>query len=432
MSDSQENAFFADGIQDDVLSSLAKIKELKVVSRSSVMSYRNADARDLRAIGRELGVVHILEGTVRRTADRVLVNVNLIDTRDHRQIWAERYDRTLSDSLTLQGELATDIATALRATLSPDEKARVEAKPTDNAEAYVLYLRAREYQTRPSILLQDAETAVHLYTQALALDPNFALAHAQLSATLAQIYGGYQPTAAIKTRAHAAAAESLRLRPDLGEGHLARALCLYWTEMQYDSALRELEIAGRLLPNHPDVEGIAASIRRRQGRWREAVAGLERALVRDPRNARFARELMATLRQMRNWSAAAAAGQRAVTLAPERPSVLIEKSYIDFWAKGDLGPLRAALTAIPASVDPEGEVTWARWDVALLQRDFSTAERVIAGQCVRNHAYAARHPNGKRLPAGVYCPGARRAAACGTIVRDGARSLGSRDLRISA
>ena len=303
--------------------------------------------------------------------------MNLIDTRDDRQIWAERYDRTLADSLTLQGELATEIAAALHATLSPEEKARVEAKPTNNPEAYVVYLRAREYQTQPSILLQDAETAVQLYTQALALDPNFALAHARLSATLAQIYAAYQPTTAIKTRARTEAEESLQLYPDLGEGHLARALCLYWTEMDYESALRELVIAGRLRPNDADVEGFGANIRRRQGHWRNALAGLERALIRDPRSARFARDLMATQHMVRNWSAAARAGERAVALAPDRPAVLIEKSYIDFWAKGDLVPLRAALAEIPASVDPEDEVTWARWDVALLARDFAAAERAV-------------------------------------------------------
>ena len=378
MSDSKENAFFADGIQDDVLNSLAKIKELKVISRSSVMTYRNTATRNLREISQQLGVAHILEGSVRRTADRVLVNVNLIDTRDDRQIWAERYDRTLADSLTLQGELATEIASALRATLSPEEKQRVETKPTDNAEAYLLYLRAREYQTQPSTLLQDDEAAVRLYTQALVLDPRFALAHARLSATLAHIYAAYQPTAAIKSRARAEAEESLRLHPDLGEGRLARALCLYWTEKDYWGALRELEIAGRVLPNDADVEGFIANIRRRQGRWSDALAGLERALIRDPRNGRFARDLMSTEHMLRNWSASARAGDRAVALAPDRPAVLIEKSYVAFWANGDLRPLRAVLTAIPASVDPEGEVTWARWDAALLERDFAAAERVVA------------------------------------------------------
>ena len=155
LSENKEDAFFADGIQDDVLTSLAKIKDLKVISRTSVMSYRNKAARNLREIGKELGVAHVLEGSVRRVANRVLVNVQLIDTASDQHIWAERYDRTLADSITLQGELASEIARALHATLSPEEKARVETKATDNPEAYVFYLRGREAQLRPERVARD-------------------------------------------------------------------------------------------------------------------------------------------------------------------------------------------------------------------------------------------------------------------------------------
>ena len=149
LSDDKENAFFADGIQDDLLTSLAKIKDLKVISRTSVMSYRNKGTRNLREIGKELGVASVLEGSVRRVGNRVLVNVQLIDTASDQHIWAERYDRTLTDSITLQGELASEIAGALRASLTAEEKARVETKPTDNPDAYVAYLRGREVQLRP-------------------------------------------------------------------------------------------------------------------------------------------------------------------------------------------------------------------------------------------------------------------------------------------
>ncbi|MDQ6655947.1 MAG: protein kinase, partial [Verrucomicrobiota bacterium] len=230
LSEERENAFFAEGIQDDVLTSLAKIKELKVISRSSVLQYQAGTARDLSAIGRELGVSHVVEGSVRRAGDRVLVNVQLVDTRTHRQVWAERYDRTLYDALTLQGELATEIASALQATLDPEEKTRVQTKPTSLPEAYVLYLRARSFELRPTYLLEDFQTAETLYTQALALDPQFALAHARLSSTLAYIYRNSSPTEELKNRAHAEADEALRLQPQLGEGHLARALCFYRIE----------------------------------------------------------------------------------------------------------------------------------------------------------------------------------------------------------
>src|ERR1043165_8891175 len=173
----KDNAFFADGIQDDIVTSLAKIKDLRVISRSSVMGFRDAAAQDVRHIGRKLGVANILEGSVRKEGDRVVVNVQLIDTRNNRQIWANRYDRPLIDSLGLQGELASEIADTLRATLSDDEKALAASKPTRNADAYVFYLRANRISHNPDSLLEVYKAAEQLYTQAIELDPNFALAH---------------------------------------------------------------------------------------------------------------------------------------------------------------------------------------------------------------------------------------------------------------
>jgi TolB-like protein/Tfp pilus assembly protein PilF len=377
LSASPENAFFADGIQDDLVTTLAKIRGLKVIARSSVMSYRNSVERNLREIGEALGVAHVLEGSVRRAADRVLINVNLIETRNHREVWAEHYDRTLADSLTLQVELATEIAAALRTKLSSEEMSRVEVKLTNSPEAYVLYLRGREYQTRPTSLQEDYEKAERLYTQAVQLDPSFALAHARLSATLSYIFLNFQPTAAIRMRARTEAEESLRLQPDLGEGHLARALCLYWTERAYDNALRELKIAGDLLPNDADIPFFTVGILRRQGRWNAALASMERALSRDPRNALFMSELANTECMLRHWSAAARAEGNAAALAPDLPTLPIEKSYIDFWLRGDLAPLRAVLAGIPSGVDPDGFVTRTRWDAALLARDFVAAEHAV-------------------------------------------------------
>jgi TolB-like protein/tetratricopeptide (TPR) repeat protein len=378
LSDDKENAFFADGVQDDLLSSLAKIKELKVISRSSVMSYRNASSRNLREIGQQLGVSYLLEGSVRRAADRVLVNVALIDTHTERQIWVEHYDRTLVSSLTLQGELATEIAGTLRATLSPEEKTRVEEKPTENADAYVLYLRAREYQTRPTGLLQDYQMATSLYTQALALDPSFALAHARLSETLSYTYLNFQPTPEVSARARAEAEEALRLRPNSGEGNLARALCLYRTEKDYEAALAEMKIAARLLPSDAEIDFFSGAIRRRQGQWNESLASMQRALAGDPRSVLIAREILLTQSVLRDWPAAARAGDRAVALAPDLPLVRVERSYVDIWSRGNLAPLRAALAAVPPGVDPDGEITLARFDVALLARDFAAAERAVA------------------------------------------------------
>ena len=179
-SDDKENAFFADGIQDDILTSLARIKDLRVISRTSVMGYRGAAVHSLREIGQALGIANILEGSVRREGNRVVVTVQLIDALTDRHLWANRYDRTLADSLGLQGELAAEIAEALRVTLSPDEKARVETKPTENSEAYVFYLRANQIARNPDTLLEDLNKAEQFYVQAITLDPDFALAHARL------------------------------------------------------------------------------------------------------------------------------------------------------------------------------------------------------------------------------------------------------------
>jgi TolB-like protein len=224
-SDEKENAFFADGIQDDILTSLAKIHELKVISRTSVMPYRDAGKKNLREIAQALGVVHVLEGSVRSAGNRVVVTVQLIDARKDRHIWANRYDRPLADSLGLQGELAAEIANELRATLSPEEKVRVETKPTENPDAYVLYLKARGYESNPDRLFEDFSVAERLYGEAIQHDPAFALAHARLSATIARIYHWFESTDDRKARMRAEAEQALQLRPDLGEGHLALGLC---------------------------------------------------------------------------------------------------------------------------------------------------------------------------------------------------------------
>ena len=382
MSTNREDAFFADGIQDDLLTSLARIEELKVISRTSVMGYRNPANRDLTEIGRQLGVAHVVEGRVRRTADRVLVNVSLVETRGGRQLWAERYERTLADSLTLQGELATEIASALRATLTPEEKARLETKPTEDPDAYVLYMRARDYQTRPIPLAEDNATAIQLYTEALALDPDFALAHARLSAALSYSHLYFKPTAEVASRAKAEADEALRLRPDLGEGHLARALWHYWTQKDYEGALRELAITARLLPNEAEVEAIRGYIRRRQGRWGDALKALEQSISRDPRNGQIAGELFATRYAVRDWAEAARAGERAMAVALDLPTLRVNRSYVDFWSRGDLASIRAALAVVPSGLDPDGSVTLAAWDSALLAGDFAAAESAVTNSKV--------------------------------------------------
>ena len=267
----KENAFFADGVQDDILTSLAKIKDLRVTSRSSVMKFRDVAEQNLRQIGKALGVANVLEGSVRREGDRVVVNVQLVDAQSARQIWANRYDRTLADSLGLQGELASEIADALRATLSTDEQARVTAKPTQNPDAYVFYLRANQLSRNPDTLLEDYKAAEQLYMQAIALDPDFALAHARLASVCAEIFHYYEPTEDWKTKARTEAQIALRLQPNLAEAHLALGQCIYWMDQDYERALEQFDIAARLSPSDGDIVRLIAAIKRRQGKWKQAL-----------------------------------------------------------------------------------------------------------------------------------------------------------------
>ena len=395
LSEDKANTFLASGIQDEILTSLAKISGLKVMSRTSTARYESSP-QNLSGIAGELHVANIIEGSVQRAGDKIHINVQLIRADTDAHLWAQSYDGGLGDIFSFEVEVAQSVAHALQTVISPEEKARVQAKPTDNADAYVLYLRAREYQTRPTGLLQDYQMADQLYTQALALDPGFALAHARLSQTLAYVYLNFQPNEGTKIRARTEAEAALRLQPDLGEGRLAYALCLYWTEKNYDAALRELEVAARLLPNDAEIDYFASAIRRRQGRWSAAIAGMERASARDSRNALLAREVLLTEWMVRDWAAAARGGDRAVALAPDLPLLRVERSYVDIWSKNDLAPLRAALSAIPAGLDPDGEVTLARWDAALLERDFGAAERAVAALAGEN----ALTPFGTPLPKG--------------------------------
>ena len=383
----KDNAFFADGIQDDILTSLAKIKDLRVISRSSVMAFRDA-AQNVRHIGRKLGVANILEGSVRKEGDRVVLNVQLIDARNTRQIWANRYDRTLADSLGLQGELAGEIADTLRATLSEDEKARATSKPTDNADAYVFYLRANQISQNPDALLEDYKTAEQLYTQAIELDPNFALAHARLASVCAEIFRYYDPTEIWKTKARAEAETALRLQPNLAEGHFALGQYIYWIDQDYARALEQFEIASRLSPSNADTRRLIAAIERRQGKWQEALRAYERVAEIDPQNPSTVRELMYTNTSMRRWPEAARWAERMRTLAPASFVAKSQSGYIDFMWKGDTRMLKSMMDEVPAGVDPDGIVTATRWDVAMLQRDYTEAKRVLGTSSVNELSYA--------------------------------------------
>jgi TolB-like protein/Tfp pilus assembly protein PilF len=383
----KENAFFADGVQDDILTSLAKIKDLRVISRSSVMKFRDAATQNLRQIGKALGVANVLEGSVRREGDRVVVNVQLVDAQSARQIWANRYDRTLADSLGLQGELASEIADALRATLSTDEQARVTAKLTQNPDAYVFYLRGNQISRNPDTILEDYKTAEQLYMQAIALDPDFALAHARLASVCAEIFHYYEPTEEWKTKARTEAQIALRLQPNLAEAHFALGQCIYWMDQDYERALEQFDIAARLSPSNGDIARLIAAIERRQGKWKQALEEYERVAKLDPQNTNTVRELIFINTAMRRWPEAAQWAERMRAMAPTSTVAKIQSGYVDFWWKGDTQLLKSLLDNVPATNDPDGAVTACRWDVAMLERNFSEAKNVLLGSSLNDLSY---------------------------------------------
>jgi TolB-like protein/Flp pilus assembly protein TadD len=377
LSDDKDNAFFADGIQDDVLTSLAKIKDLKVISRTSVMGYRNNAARNLREIGKELGVAAVLEGSVRRVGNRVLVNVQLIDTATDQHLWAERYDRTLADSITLQGELAAEIAGALRSTLTAEEKARVETKPTDNPDAYVAYLRGREVQLRPETSRENFLTAESFYKQAISLDPKFVLARARLSLVQALIYEYFEfGNSARLAEARANAEEALRLDPNSAEAHSSLARC---AQSVHDAVTtrRELDAAVRLLPNDASNLMTAAVTQWGMGWNDEAVANFKRASELGPREGKNFFSYGVLLDELGREAEARAALDRALELAPESVYFRLKRASAEISWTGNINNARAILAKLPAGQDPDGRVTSAYCTLAIYERNFPEALRLL-------------------------------------------------------
>src|SRR3954467_6155479 len=250
-SDDKENAFFADGIQDDILTNLSKIGDLKVISRTSVMPYRGKE-KNVREIAQALGVSTILEGSVRKSGNRVRVNVQLINAVNDEHIWSDVYDRDMTDVFAIQTDLAKKIAQELSAKLSPTEKEQIARKPTENGEAYLAFVQAHNLHHNLEELpkLKQAE---ELYERALQLDPNFALAVASYSRLQSWIYHTYEPTPQRKEKARALAERALQLQPDLPEAHLALGFAFYYGERDYARALAEFALAQNGLPNEAEV-----------------------------------------------------------------------------------------------------------------------------------------------------------------------------------
>src|SRR5213082_1036373 len=360
LSEDKENAFFADGVQDDLVTSLARIKDLKVVSRGSVASYRDLSGRRLRAVAQDLGVGAVLEGNVRRTANRVLVNVQLTDATTERQIWSDRYDRTLKDSIALQGELAAEIATALAAKLSPEEKAQVEAKLTNNPDAYVVYLRGREFQMRPERSRDNFVAAEQCYRHAVALDPRFALAHARLAEMLEGRHGNFDNQPALLAEARSHAEEALRLDPHCGQAHMVMAYILSRSvkSIERDKAIKqEVDSALRLLPNDGYLVMLAALFQTDMDWLAEAEATFQRAIEINPREPKVFYNYAFLLTKKGDVSKARWASDRSLELAPESVFFRLFRAIQEFRWTGEVARTKKFLAEIPAGKDPDARVT---------------------------------------------------------------------------
>src|SRR6266480_4823549 len=303
LSDEKENAYFADGMQDDILTNLSKIGVLKVISRMSVMSYRGDAVRNAREIGKALGVATLLEGSVRRIGNRVRVNVQLIDASNDEHIWAEDYDRDLTDVFAIQTDLSQKIASALQAKLSPNEKEQRDRQPTKDPNAYLLFIQAHNYANRPDHLRDDSLKAEQLFEQAIKLDPKFAAAFAELSRVESSIYHSFEPTPGRREKARLNADESLRLQPNLPEGHLALGFSYYYGDRDYERALAEFEIAKRDLPNQAEAYFAIGAIQRRQGKWTESNENLKKAAALDPKNLSILVNLAYSYMALRDFDA---------------------------------------------------------------------------------------------------------------------------------
>jgi TolB-like protein/Tfp pilus assembly protein PilF len=380
LSAQKDDAFFTDGVQDEILTKLAKIADLKVVSRTSVMQYRNAAPRSLREIAQQLGVDHVLEGSVQRAGQRVRVNVRLVDARNHVQLWAQTYDRDLADVFAIQSEIAASIAEQLRTHLSAGEKAAIAQAPTHNLVANDLYLRAKElWASEAPSGKQNLLKAVRLLEEAVTHDPGFVLAYCLLCTIHLDIYWvGFDHTTARRELAGTALQNATRLQPDAGEVHAARANYAYHGFRDYDQARAELEFARRTLPNNAELYFYGAAIDRRQARWNEAIRNFERAIELDPRNFSIVVEAAFTHCVLRRFAESRQLLERALSISPGDHFVRSELVRLDFLERGELDSWHNQLSAVvnegpTAASSVAFQLVWC----ALSARDRDAAARAL-------------------------------------------------------
>jgi TolB-like protein/Flp pilus assembly protein TadD len=377
LSDEKENAYFADGIQDDILTNLSKIGEMKVISRTSVMPYRGRTS-NVREIGKALGVSTILEGSVRRAGNRVRVNVQLIDATTDEHLWANDYDRDLTDVFAIQTDLAQKISEALQAKLSPMEKARIANKPTQNSEAYLAFVQGHDFQSSSYEDLAKLKQGEEAYARAITLDPDFALAFARFSQLESWIVHSFDTSAERRAKARTLAERAIQLQPTLPEAHLALGFVYYYADNNFESAAREFEIAQRGLPNESEVYLALGAIQRRQGKWNESNASLEKAVSLNPKDTWALQNLAINYEMQRNFEAANKTIDKTLAVKPNEPGALAFKAKFAIEEKGDFetaAKIVDKLKTIPQSPEIQSKMAGEYVGLLILQRKFEEAER---------------------------------------------------------
>ena len=382
LSDDKQNAFLADGVQDEILNNLVKVADLKVISRTSVMQYKSGISRNLREIAKELGVAHVLEGSVQRVGGRVRVSAQLIDAKSDAHLWAEHYDRNLADVFAIQSEVAENIVAQLKANLSQRERAAIDVRPTRDAEALDLYLQAKELINTFHDTPNWKETllkALRLLDEAISRDGNFALAYCLATRANEALYWFNLDHAPVRlAQARTMAQKALALAPDSGEAHLAQELVYYHGDRDYARAREELAIARRELPNDAEVYSVTGWIDRRQGRWQDAVENQEKAAELDPRNSKILNDLAILYDVLRRYDEEESVFDRAIAANPATATYFqLMRAEIEL-QKGNRETARKLLDGLPSGYDPDGAATSTRIDLALYQRDPASAAKILA------------------------------------------------------
>jgi TolB-like protein/Tfp pilus assembly protein PilF len=390
LSDEKENAYFADGVQDDVLTNLSKISDLRVISRTSVMQYRGRPT-NLREIGKALGVSNILEGSVRRSGNKVRVNVQLIDANTDEHVWATDYDREVdvTDVFAIQSDLAREIANALQAKLSPAEKSQMTRKPTENGEAYLAFVQAHDLSCAMEDLTK-LKQSEQLYQRAIELDPNFALALARYSQLESWMVRTHDASSDHREKARTLGERALQLQPDLPEAHLALGFSYYYGDNNYEAALKEFEIAQRALPNESEVYLAIGAIQRRQGKWAESTANLEKAVSLNPKDSWPLQNLAFNYQMLRNFDAANKTIDRALQIDPKGISLWSIKAKLAIGEKGDLSvgeKLLEKAKSFPMSSEERLKMIGGQANFLLAQRKYQ--EVLELGATVPDDTFAA-------------------------------------------